>query len=192
MCTVLMTLPEEVRILFRYQNNALVEREYWRLLSAHFIHLGWTHLCLNLTVLLILWYWYGELFNSRLWLIFILVACLAISLAFANFDKDIYWYVGLSGLLHAITALVLCYLVLLKIFKQVYKFHWADGALIVGLIIKLMYEQIIGAVPLSEFSSGGPVIVNSHLYGVIIGCIYSIFLFKFSTSFSKPEHSHHS
>ena len=43
-----------------------------------------------------------------------------------------------------------------------------DGwILAVFLVGKLVYEQVIGVMPYSAKSAGGPVVVDAHLYGAI-------------------------
>jgi len=102
------------------------------------------------------------------------------------FDKNLSWYVGLSGVLHAIFAVTICRIFLLYISKRQKKIQWEDLLLMIFLVAKLIYEQVIGPVPLTESGSGGPVVVNAHLYGAIMGCICSVFLFKFThLNFSK-------
>ena len=46
---------------------------------------------------------------------------------------------------------------------------------LIGVVCKLAYEQSVGAVPLTATSSGGPVVVNAHFYGAIIGTMCAMF-----------------
>jgi hypothetical protein len=39
----------------------------------------------------------------------------------------------------------------------------------VAVLMKIMFEQLIGPLPGSEQSAGGDVVVNAHLYGVLAG-----------------------
>ena len=73
------------------------------------------------------------------------------------------WYVGLSGLLHGLLAAGITT-----------KLRQPDGEtlLLAGLLIgKLVWEQFGGPLPGSEVTSGGPVVVNAHLYGALGGCL---------------------
>ena len=43
--------------------------------------------------------------------------------------------------------------------------------LVAGLAGKLIWEQLAGPLPISESTSGGPVLVDAHLYGTVGGVI---------------------
>ena len=173
-------LAEPGRVLLRYQNDVFTSGEIWRLLTAHFVHLGWSHLLLNTTGLIALWHLFSRLFTASQWLFIILVSSIGISMAFLLFDPLLDWYVGLSGVLHAIYASSMSLLLINYFFVQKSQFLWEDKILLVFLIIKLVYEQFYGALPFSVEQTGGAVIVNAHLYGAIMGCICAVFLFQFS------------
>ncbi|MCH8278820.1 MAG: hypothetical protein IIC12_07825 [Proteobacteria bacterium] len=73
------------------------------------------------------------------------------------------WYVGLSGLLHGL--LVAGILVRLRDLN-------AETVILAALIVaKLAWEQFNGPLPGSETTSGGPVIVDAHLYGAAGGVL---------------------
>ena len=55
----------------------------------------------------------------------------------------------------------------------------AESIVILALIFgKIAYEQFAGPVPGSEFASGGPVVVDAHLYGAIGGLAGGILLWR--------------
>jgi len=182
LCTGLS--EEHGRELLRYQKDLIETKEYWRLLSAHFVHLSWSHLVLNILGFLAIWLLYANIYFVKNWLMLILCACFGISLCFLFFDAQLDWYVGLSGVLHALLASVLMYISLQGMFNADVTYRWEDGLLLVFLLAKVVYEQWQGALPFSEYSSGGSVIVNAHFYGFLIGCIYAVFLFKY-TNYKK-------
>ena len=181
-CTIVTIFGDEARRVLRYESDLLVQHEYWRLISAHFVHLGWSHFALNMLGFLALWSIYGGLFSVKSWLMILSISTLGISFCFLQFDSSLIWYVGLSGILHSLFAVLLVYLLLQRVLLKKNYFKWEDALLLVFLVFKLFYEQIVGAVPLTEIGSGGPVVVNAHLYGAIIGCILAVFLFKFTNS----------
>ena len=43
--------------------------------------------------------------------------------------------------------------------------------LLIGVLIKLIYEQFAGPLPGSEDTAGGTVIVDAHLYGAVSGAV---------------------
>ena len=69
------------------------------------------------------------------------------------------WYVGLSGVLHGFVAAGALALLLRR--------ETLGAVLGVGLAAKLIFEQIVGPVPFTAASVGGPVVVAAHLYGAI-------------------------
>jgi membrane associated rhomboid family serine protease len=73
------------------------------------------------------------------------------------------WYVGLSGLLHGMLAAG----IVAGLADRNYE------ALVLAIVVtgKLAWEQFAGPLPGSEATSGGAVIVDAHLYGVIGGAI---------------------
>ena len=173
---------EYSRELLRYESSLVSQHEFWRLITAHFVHLGWSHFGLNMFGFFALWMIYGGVYSAKYWLFILFFSALGISVFLLLFDQDVMWYVGMSGVLHAIYAAALVNLLLQSICLDKACFQIEDVILLIMLILKLVYEQFLGAVPFTESSSGGPVVVNAHLYGAIIGCICSFFLFKFKNA----------
>lgn len=155
---------DSASLLLRYDRTALAQGELWRLLTGHLVHLGWSHLLLNLLGLSLVWLLVGEALNLKGWLLLLLVSATLVSTALWLLYPQLQWYVGLSGLLHGMLfggAVVL--------------FGTGDkwGAILALLVIlKLLAEQIWGALPGSEAASGGPVIVEAHLYGALAAGVF--------------------
>ena len=158
------------RTWLRFDRGPIADGELWRLLSGHFVHLGLTHLLLNAAGLVLVWILVGRAFRRVGWLAVIVGSVVAIDIGLWIFSPALEWYVGLSGLLHGMLAAGIVA-------------SWRDRnveALILGLVIagKLAYEQLLGPLPGSEGTSGGTVIVNAHLYGVIGGVIVASILIR--------------
>jgi rhomboid family GlyGly-CTERM serine protease len=127
------------------------------------VHLGWNHYALNAAGLLLVWLLFGHTVSIRTWGWYFLFAGLAVSLGLLRFNPDLVWYVGLSGVLHALFIAGL-----LADMRD----HTALGWLVLlGFAGKILYEQVYGPLPGSERSAGGPVVVDAHLYGAIAGMI---------------------
>ena len=93
---------------------------------------------------------------------------LFISLCFYYFFPDIEAYAGLSGVLHGAYVTVACVHLL-------YKKERNFAAFVLFLILaKLIWENTIGSVGTAELI-GSPVLVESHLLGVIGGVIIAMF-----------------
>jgi rhomboid family GlyGly-CTERM serine protease len=142
----------------RYDRAALHSGEWWRLLSAHWVHLGIRHLSLDSAGLVLLWTLYARDLQPRDWLLVVIGATAMIDAGLWWAQPQVQWYVGLSGLLHGL---------------------WASGAVAVGvrrggwawlmpavLALKLALEQRTGA---SLVAPDFPVVTIAHLYGALGG-----------------------
>ena len=168
LCLVLL-LPEAggdaLRAAWRYERHAVQAGEWWRLATAHVVHLGLEHAALNALGLVLMWALFAPDFRPRAWLVIVLASVVAIDVGFWFRDRTLEWYVGSSGLLHGIMAAgTVAHL------ARRDSDGWILGAF---LVAKLAYEQTAGALP---FTSGGMVIVNAHLYGAAGGLIAALLL----------------
>jgi len=150
----------------RYERDAILSGELWRLLTAHLVHLGPVHLALNLAGLVIV---YG-LFRASLtplgWTLTLLVSALGTSLGLLAWNPEISWYVGLSGLLHgAFLAGALTELRHGRRFALVY---------IALLALKLLSEALWGPSPGTVNLIGGSVITAAHVYGALGGLVVAL------------------
>lgn len=143
----------------RYQRDAILAGEWWRLVTGHFVHLGWAHLGLNVMGLVLMWTLFVADYTPRQWLIIVAGSIATIDAGFLLLNPELVWYVGLSGALHGVMAAgTLAHL----------RRREPDGwILAVFLIGKLVYEQVVGVMPYSLKSAGGPVVVDAHLYGAV-------------------------
>jgi rhomboid family GlyGly-CTERM serine protease len=160
---VIGLLGDAGRDWLAYERSAIAGGEYWRLLSAHFTHLGGSHLLLNLAGLLLITYLVGAELSPGEWLVALVLACLTVSIGLWVLLPDLEGYVGLSGALHGLLAAGLL----------ASAGRWGIDLWIVAvaLVAKLAYEQLVGPLPSSEGLSGGNVIIDAHLYGAVSGCI---------------------
>ncbi len=62
----------------QYERDALAHFQWWRLFSAHLVHLGWVHALLNCAGLALLWVLFAREFPPRRWLWILLMAATAI------------------------------------------------------------------------------------------------------------------
>ena len=163
---VLPTLAGEVgQTLLRYERNALAQGQWWRLLSAHLVHLDLRHALLNAVGLALVWALFVRDYSMKAWLAIVLGAMAAIDAGLWLADSTVQWYVGSSGVLHgAMAAGAMAHV----------RNGERDGWLLVALLAgKLLYEQAFGALP---FSGHDPVVVDAHLYGVAGGAAVAAFL----------------
>lgn len=149
------------RLLLRWEREAIAGGEWWRLVTGHFAHLNLGHLALNLAGLALVWMLVGGRYRPLGWWLVIAVCLATMDAGFWFIDSHLSWYVGLSGLLHG-----------LLLAGTVDRLREAPlESAVLGLLVaaKLAWEQYAGPLPGSEASTGGPVVVNAHLYGAVAG-----------------------
>jgi len=151
---------EQARQALSYERTALAHGQWWRLISAHLVHISLEHALLNCAGLALLWMLFAREFSPRRWLAIMLCSALMIDAAFWFLRPSIEWYLGASGVLHgALAAGAIA--------------HYRRGdvlgsALILLLIVKLIYEQRSGA---SVFAGDLPLVPDAHLFGALGGLV---------------------
>lgn len=164
---VLLLLPEVAgqvaREALSYQREALAQGQWWRLLSAHFVHLDLQHAALNGMGLVLMWALFARDYAPWRWLAIYVGSCLAVSGGLWFFSPQIAWYVGASGALHGVmTAGTLAHL----------RRGDLDGWILAAfIVVKLAYEQFAGALP---FAGSPDTVVDAHLYGAIGGVVLAL------------------
>ena len=158
----LLLLPsiagEAGRLALRYDRGALEAGQWWRLLTGHWVHLGWRHAILNALGLALMWALFARDYSPRQWFAIALGAILAIDAGLWLWDSTLQWYVGSSGALHGVMAAgTLAHL------RRREPDGWILAAFLAG---KLAYEHWVGALP---FSGTTEVVVDAHLFGLIGG-----------------------
>jgi rhomboid family GlyGly-CTERM serine protease len=147
-------LGDNVSALLRYDRSAIAAGGWWRLLTAHIVHLDAHHLALNALGLVLVWSLFAQDYAVDEWCAIVLGGALAISCGLWWLSPRVVWYVGASGVLHSVMAAGAAK-------------HWAERSwdrwiLLIGLGLKLSWEQWGGhAQPL--------VVVDAHLYGALWG-----------------------
>jgi rhomboid family GlyGly-CTERM serine protease len=144
----------------------LLRGEHWRWLTAHVVHLDLAHAALNVIGLALVWALYLRVWSRLEWLILPVAGMLAIDAGLWWWQPQVQWYVGASGVLHALLAAGL-----------VGQWRGERGiALVVGtlLVAKLLWEWRNGALPFAGES--GNVVLSSHRYGAAGGAITALAL----------------
>jgi rhomboid family GlyGly-CTERM serine protease len=151
---LVLGLGDSVAELLRYDRGAIAAGGWWRLLTAHAVHLDLHHLILNELGLVLMWSLFADDYDPIEWCIIVLSAALAISSGLWWLSPRVAWYVGASGLLHAIMAAGCA--------RHLAERAWDRWILLVCLCAKLAYEQLGGPEPPT-------VVVDAHLYGAACG-----------------------
>ncbi len=149
------------RAWLQYDRTAIADAEIWRLMTGHFVHLGLGHYLLNALALILVWVAVGMYFTNRQWLIVTAVSIAGVDAGLWLFHPQLVWYVGMSGFLHGLLAAGI-----VKGFQFLPREALLGGMVV---LVKIVYEQMLGPMPGSEQSAGGNVVVDSHLYGALAG-----------------------
>jgi rhomboid family GlyGly-CTERM serine protease len=164
----LLLLPtlggQGARELLRYDRAALAHGQLWRLVTAHVVHLDVRHALLNALGLALMWTLFERDYRPRDWCLIVLGAMAGIDLGLWFADSTIPWYVGSSGVLHGLMAAGT-----LAALRAGSREGWVLAVLLLG---KLLYEQLLGALP---FSGHDPVVVDAHLFGALGGGAVALF-----------------
>ncbi len=145
----------------RYQYDWLEKGEYWRLLSAHWVHVNWRHLMLNAAGLLLCMSIASPRWLIRQWVVYHLVLALGISILFYLRNLQLEWYAGYSGVLFGLYLLAAI---------DLYPREKIVALLLAAAIsIKVILEQTSDLKLDSSEFIGTPVIIDAHLYGLLLG-----------------------
>lgn len=154
----------------QYSRADISDGQWWRFFTGNIVHLTWRHLAMNALALTAIIVLYPKCLKPMaMALVLVMSGCL-VTFGMWIFSPDIQWYVGLSGSLHGL-------LVTLIIVDYVSQKHWLNILLLAALIVKLVWEGVMGPLPGSESAAGGPVVVQAHLYGFIGGLLISTYMF---------------
>ncbi len=150
-----------VQLALRYDRSGIQTGEYWRLITGHLVHGGFQHVVVNVLGVILMAALFKRTYNFVSWLVIVVMGVVCIDIGMWVLMPQLQWYVGLSGVLHAVLAA-----------GTVAWWRTEPRALAILLTLimigKLIWEQTQGALPLS---GDLPVVVNAHLYGEIGGLL---------------------
>ena len=164
---------------FIYWRPALLT-EFWRLWTAHWVHVGWIHFLLNMLAFACLPFIFPHA-RTRHMTLLLMVLSPFISLMFYWFMPHIEAYAGLSGVLHGMYVAVA--IVYLKYPKE-----RNFAVLVLALIvIKIIWENTWGNSRTAQLI-GSPVLVEAHWLGALGGILAgSAYLLKQKLKYEKVD-----
>lgn len=155
----------------RFSRSDIQAGQWWRLLTGNLVHLGYSHLLLNLAGLTVITALLAPAMSAWQWLMTGIGSMLGVGFGLLALDPHLQWYVGLSGVLYGL---------LLGGAIAEFRHQRLTAVLLACYTIgKIVWEQLYGAVESSEKMTGGNVIVNAHLYGMVSGGLAVIVLLGF-------------
>lgn len=154
---------ETLRAALRYERAGVSEGQWWRLITAHVVHLDLRHLLFNLAGMALLWWLFSREYPPLRWLAILIGSMLAIDAGLWWGSPQVAWYVGASGVLHGL-------------WSAGGWAQWRHGAPLsalplVALLLKLLAEQWSGG---SMVAGGMPVVLQAHAYGAFGGLILPV------------------
>ena len=157
---LLLALGDNMTELLRYDRGAIAAGGWWRLLTAHVVHLDAHHLILNELGLVLVWALFAADYDAVEWCAIVLAGALAISCGLWWLSPRVAWYVGASGVLHTVMGAGAA--------KHLVDRHWDRWILLAGLCAKLVQEQL-GLHQQFGLHQQPLVVVDAHLYGALCG-----------------------
>ncbi|MBA6297828.1 rhombosortase [Colwellia sp. MB02u-9] len=155
--------------LLIYNRSLITAGEYWRIISGHFFHSNANHFLLNTAAVALLWALHGQYYSYKNYLLVFLTSAIVCSLGIYWFSVNIELYVGLSGVLHGFFV----WGALMDIKHK----EKTGYLLLIGVMAKIIHEQIYGASADVEILIGASVATDAHLYGAIGGLLAFIWCY---------------
>jgi rhomboid family GlyGly-CTERM serine protease len=141
--------------------------EYWRLLTANFVHFGWAHTLMNVAALLLCTLALLSEISLTKYLGLLLLCCMTVGIGIYWFNPEYQPYAGLSGAIH---GLVIAGLIQTRVYPQ-----WIKIGGLLLVMGKLAQENLPGyeATDLQQLIPAA-VAVESHVYGAIAGAALAL------------------
>jgi len=152
--------------MFRYQTDLIADLQLWRVLTGHWVHVNWMHYAFNMAGLLLCFALTDVKWSVWQWGWRILILTSGISLTFYLWHQNLGWYVGFSGVLFG--------LYVLASWASLQYQRLLSSLLLTFIAIKIILEQYSSVNMTTSSIIGAPVLVDAHLYGVLIALIVLI------------------
>ncbi len=157
-----------LQVWMQWDNDLIASGQIWRIVTGNFTHTNIYHLSMNLVGLWLITSIFRSEFHSQtfIWLVMLLSA--SIGLLLLTTPTQV--YVGFSGVLHGLFG-----------FYAVKEWRGGNKSsliLTIGLIVKILWEQLLGSPTGSEQWIGAIVAINAHLFGAATGIILAFFSTK--------------
>ena len=155
--------------LLAYHRDYISSGEFWRLLTGHLVHSNTWHYLLNLASLLFIGALFGQLLSGAVWATAFVFCGLSISGIYWFFAPGFTSYVGLSAVLYGV--------IIIGAIQDLPKNKLIAIALIIIVTGRVIWQQFDGASESLTELVENRVAIESHLFGIITGYLFSLLLF---------------
>ncbi|MFV0448763.1 MAG: rhombosortase [Vibrio sp.] len=157
---------EPVSHFMIWQADAITNGQWWRIVTGNFTHTNFAHLLMNLLGLWAIGYLFRPKPRYFARLTLLISTWIGLSLLLTNMSS----YVGLSGTLHGLFAFYAL--------KEALEGRKSSWLLVIGVMLKVVGEQLFGASTSTAELIGARVATEAHLSGLIIGLLLSATMYK--------------
>lgn len=166
LCVVFVLLQafgDEARALLRFDRAAILQDgQWWRLLTAHFVHLGWAHLALNAIGAVLCGMLAPQCQGRGFWLA-VLLLCAGVGGGLLWLSPGVPDYVGFSGVLYG--------LFVLGLLPQARDGDRGAGVVLAGITAWMLWQWWVGPAASEERMIGGRIVGVAHIYGYGVGVV---------------------
>ena len=166
---------------FRYQRDWISTGEIWRIVTAHWVHVGWLHLLLNGLGLVICVILTKPGWSIRRWLISSLAMAIGISIMLTLYNPEVTDYAGYSGVLYGLYVLAA-----ISLFSSD---RLVAGLVIAAIVIKVLMEQF----NFYDFNTGdiigAHVVVDAHMYGLLMAIAIALGWARYTMNHGQNKQS---
>ena len=163
LCVIFQLEPVQAWVI--WDKSAIVDGQWWRILTGNFSHTNYSHLLMNLAGLWIISYLFQP---TRKQLISALIL-ISLVTGLALLLSSIQVYVGLSGTLHGLFGLFAL--------REALNGRQSSWLLVLGLVAKIAWEQLVGPSSTTGELINARVAIEAHLAGTLTGGSMAIISF---------------
>ena len=156
-------------LALEYHRDKIAAGELWRILTGHLVHTNTWHMLLNLTSLLFIGLLFGTLLSAKVWIAAFVFCSLAVSAAYWFIAPQFIIYVGLSAALYGV--------IIIGALEDFNNNKLIAGALLIIVTGRVIWQQFDGASDSLADMVDSRVAIESHLYGIVSGYVFSLILF---------------
>ena len=166
---------------FRYERDWSSTGQVWRIVTAHWVHVGWIHLLLNGLGLVVCVSLTTPGWSIGRWLVNSTTMAIGISIMLTLYNPEVVDYAGYSGVLYG--------LYVLAAFSLFPRDRLVAVMIIAAIVIKVIMEQF----SFYDFNSGdiigARVIVDAHLYGLLMAFAIALIWATYTMNHSPNRQS---